>query len=467
MAKAKKKSSGKKESGTKYPVRFTSPKAEKIVVTPPGPKAKVAYAKKEKFVTTGMKTTLITNLAKGEGSFLFDTDGNIFIDFTTGIGVHNFGHRPKQVVDAVKRAADQLFHICYMVTLYDPFTDLAEAMYEISPGRKLKKSLFLNSGSEANENALKIARAYTRKKWIASFKSSFHGRTILDISLTAKEKPYREGFGPLVPNVVHLDYAYCYRCHLRLEYPSCNHACVDKIRETLESSPYEGDVAAMFVEPIQGEGGFMVPPPGYFQKLYKVCKDNGIVFIDDEVQAGMDRTGKLWAIQHWSTIPDILVSGKALGGGMPIAGVTGRDEIMSAPYPGQLGGTYGGNPLACAAALECIKLAKKNLPRVKNVEKTLSKRLNEWHDKYPKIGDVRGKGAMYAIELIANRRNKKPAPELAVAIQQECFKNGLFILTAGTVNQVVRFLPPVTVSNSVLERGLDIVEASIAKVMKK
>lgn len=462
--KASKKKTAKKKGSAKTASR---PKTARIVVTPPGPKAKAALSRKEKFVTTGMKTTLVTNLDVGEGSFLYDTDGNSYIDFTAGIGVHNFGHRPRQVVNAVKKQADKLFHICYMVSLYDPYTDLAEAMYQISPGRKLKKSIFLNSGSEANENALKIARAYTKKKWIASYKTSFHGRTILDISLTAKEKPYRDGFGPLLPNILHLDYAYCYRCHLGLEYPSCNLACVDKIRETLESKPYAGDVAAMFIEPIQGEGGFMVPPPGYFQKLYQVCKDNGIVFIDDEVQAGMDRTGKIWAIEHWKTIPDMLVSGKGLAAGMPLAGVTGRDDIMSASYPGQLGGTYGGNPLACAAAIECVKLAKANLPKVKNVEKVLSKRLKAWYEEFPNIGDVRGKGAMYAIELVENRRSKKEAPQLATAIQQECFKNGLYILTAGTVNQVVRFLPPITTPTPVLEKGLDIVENAIKKVVKK
>lgn len=465
MVRARKKSA-KRGVKTKRAGKSGMPRNAHIVVTPPGPRAQEALKRKGKFVTTGVKTTLATNLAKGEGSFLFDTDGNVFIDFTTGIGVHNFGHRPRQVVEAIKKQADKLHHICYMVALYDPFTDLAEAMYQISPNRKLKKSLFVNSGSEAIENALKISRAYTKKKWVASFKTSFHGRTMLDISLTAKEKPYRDGFGPLFPNIIHLDYAYCYRCHLRLEYPSCGLACVDKIRETLESPPYEGDMAALFSEPIQGEGGFMVPPPGYFQKLYKVCKDNGIIFIDDEVQAGMDRTGKIWAIEHWKTVPDILVFGKGIAAGMPLAGLSGRDEIMSSSYPGQLGGTYGGNPLACAAALECVKLAKKNLPRVKNVEKVLSKRLNEWYDKYPKIGDVRGKGAMYAIELVKSRRRKEPAPELSSAIQQEGFRNGLFILTAGTVNQVIRFLPPLTIPISVLENGLNILEAAIEKTLK-
>jgi len=466
MAKTRKKSTSKKGASKKKAKRTNLPKTAKIVATPPGPKAKAAYAKKQKFVTTGMKTTLVTNLYKGEGSMLYDTDGNAFIDFTTGIAVHNFGHRPKQVVDAVKKQADRLWHICYMVSLYDPYTDLAEKIYEISPGKKLKRSIFLNSGSEANENALKIARAYNRKKWIASFKTSFHGRTMLDISLTAKEKPYRDGFGPLFQDVVHLDFAYCYRCHLGLEYPGCDLACVDQIRETLESEPYEGNVSAMFIEPIQGEGGFMVPPPGYFQKLYKVCKDNGIIFIDDEVQAGMGRTGKMWAIEHWKTVPDILVSGKAIAAGMPIAGATGREEIMSSSYPGQLGGTYGGNPLACAAALECIKLAKKTLPNVKNVEKVLSRRLNEMYDQFSSIGEVRGKGAMYALEFVKNRRTKKEAPDIAAAVQQQCFKNGLFILTAGTVNQVIRFLPALNVPARLLENGLDIVEESIAKAIK-
>ena len=463
---AKKKSSAKKT--TKKAVKRSAgvQKGPYIKVTPPGPKARAALEMKQKYVTTGMSTKLPTNLAKGEGSYLYDTDGNIYIDFSAGIGVHNFGHRPPTVVKALKKEADKLWHICYMISLYDSYTNLAKAMWEISPGKQLTKSIFLNSGSEANENALKIARAYTKKPWIASFKTSFHGRTILDISLTAKEKPYRDGFGPLLPNIIHLDYAYCYRCHLGMEYPRCNLACVDKIKQTLESGPQAGQVGAMFIEPIQGEGGFIVPPPGYFQKLYKVCKDNGIVFIDDEVQAGMDRTGKMWAIEHWDTIPDILVSGKGIAAGMPLAGVTGREEIMASPYPGQLGGTYGGNPLACAAALECVKLAKKNLPKVKDVEAVLKKRLNDWKGEFHHIGDVRGKGAMYGFELVKDRSTKEPAPELVTAVQKYCFEHGLYILSAGTANQVIRFLPPVNTPKPVLEKGLDIVEAALCEVVK-
>lgn len=463
---AKKRSSAKK-AVKKAAKRTGVPTGPLIKVTPPGPKARAALERKQKYVTTGMSTKLVANLVKGEGSYLFDSDGNIYIDFSAGIGVHNFGHRPKEAVEALKKEADKLWHICYMVSLYDTYTDLAQAMWEISPGKQLTKSLFLNSGSEANENALKIARAYTKRRWIASFKTAFHGRTILDISLTAKEKPYREGFGPLLPDVVMLDYAYCYRCHLGLEYPGCNIACVDKIRETLESQPYQGNVCAMFAEPIQGEGGFIVPPPGYFQRLYKVCKDNGIVFIDDEVQSGMDRSGKIWAIEHWDTIPDILVSGKGIAAGMPLAGVTGREEIMSSPYPGQLGGTYGGNPLACAVALQCVKLAKKNLPRTKDVEAILKKRLNDWMGEFQSIGDVRGKGAMYGIEFVKDRRTKEVAPDLASAVQKYCFEHGLYILTAGTANQVIRFLPPITTPKPVLEKGLDIVEAALCEVVKK
>ena len=463
---AKKKSSKKKVT-RKAVKKAGAPKGPIIKVTPPGPKSRAALERKKKYVTTGIGTKLPANLVDGNGSFLFDADGNVYVDFSAGIGVHNFGHRPPTVVNAVKKQADKLWHICYMISIYDPYTDLAEAMWEISPKRQLTKSIFLNSGSEANENALKIARAYTKKPWIASFKTSFHGRTILDISLTAKEKPYRDGFGPLLPNILHLDYAYCYRCHLGLEYPSCNLACVDRIKEILESPPYQGQVGSLFVEPIQGEGGFMVPPPGYFEKLYKVCKDNGIVFIDDEVQAGMDRTGKIWAIEYWDVVPDILVSGKGLAAGMPLAGVTGKEDIMASPYPGQLGGTYGGNPLACAAALECIKLAKMNLPKVKDIEVMLRKRLNAWKGMFDIVGDVRGKGAMYAIEIVKDKNSKEPAPETASAAQKYCFEHGLYILTAGTVNQVIRFLPPITTPKPVLEKGLDIVEAALCEVSKK
>ena len=441
-------------------------KGPKIVVEPPGPKSRKAMARKEKYVTNGIKIGLPASLELAEGPFLKDVDGNVYLDFTVGIGVHNCGHRPAAMVKACQDQLDKFIHICFMVSPYESYLKLAEEMSKICPGN-LQKSIFLNSGSEAIENAVKIARAYTKKKWILSYRTAFHGRTFLDISLTGKEKPYREGFGPLVPFIQHVEYAYCYRCPLCLEYPSCNLACADTIRTVMETSPLQGDVCCLVGEPVQGEGGFINPPPGYWEKIRKICDDNGVLFIDDEVQTGFGRTGKMFAIEHWKCDPDMLVSGKGLSLGMPLGGVTGKDAIMSAPGPASLGGTFGGNPVACAGALESIKLTKKALPNTKMINKVELKRLNEWKEEVQAVGDVRGLGAMIGMELVKTRKGKEPVPELARNIQLNCFKKGLYILTAGTYGNVIRLHAPLVIKRDLLETGLDILESALKEETKK
>lgn len=435
-------------------------KGPKIVVKPPGPKSKQALALKEKFVTDGVRITLPIEVDRGEGPFLSDVDGNIYIDLTAGIGVHNTGHRPRQITQAAHKQLDKLTHICFMVAMYQPYIELSRQMAEITPGR-LPMSLWQNSGSEAIENAVKIARAYTGKKYIISFRTSFHGRTMMGMSMSGKMKPYKIGFGPFLPEVVHAEYGYCYRCPLELSYPGCDLACVDTIREMAEKSPLKGNVACLLAEPEQGEGGFIAPPPGYFEKLYQVCLDNGIVFIDDEVQAGMGRTGKMWGIQHWRVVPDLLVSGKALGGGLPLGGVTGKREIMRTPGPASLGGTFGGSPVSCAAALASIKLVKKALPRVPKLNALMLKRLNDLHERYAIIGDVRGKGAMLAIELVKDRATKEIYPEAAKAIQLECLERGVLVLTAGFYNNVIRLLPPLNIPLTTMDKALGILAEAV------
>jgi len=441
-------------------------KGPKIVVEPPGPKSRAAMKRKEKYLTNGIRVGLPVELDVAEGPFLKDVDGNVYLDFTVGIGVHNCGHRAPEMVKACKNQLDKFIHICVMVSLYEPYLQLAEEMAKITP-KGLTQSIFLNSGSEAIENAVKIARAYNKKKWIASYRTSFHGRTLLDISLTGKEKPYREGFGPLVPNVQHFDYAYCYRCPLGMEYPSCGHACADEMRAALESEPLQGDVSCLVAEPIQGEGGFINPPPGHWEKVAKICRDNGVLLIDDEVQTGFGRTGKMWGIQHWKAVPDMIVSGKGLSLGMPLGGVTGREEVMAAPPPASLGGTFGGNPVACAGALASIKLTKKALPNTKMINTVEKKRLKEWKEDYEVVGDVRGLGAMMALELVKSKVSKEPVPELTRSIQLGCWKKGLYILTAGQHNNVIRLHPPLTIKQSLLETGLDILDQVIVEESKK
>jgi len=441
-------------------------KGPKIVVEPPGPKSKEMMARKEKCITNGIRIGLPAGLEYAEGPFMQDVDGNVYLDFTVGIGVHNCGHRAPEVVKAWQEQADKFIHICFMVSPYESYLKLAEEMSKICPG-KLTKSIFLNSGSEAIENSIKIARAYTKRKWILSYKTAFHGRTLLDISLTGKEKPYREGFGPLVPNIQLVDYAYCYRCPLKMEYPSCNLACADTIRSVMEKAPLQGDICALVGEPQQGEGGFINPPPGYWEKIRKICDDNGAVLIDDEVQTGFGRTGKMFGIEHWKCEPDMLVSGKGLSLGMPLGGVTGKDEIMSAPGPASLGGTFGGNPVCCAGALESIKLTKKALPNTKMINRVEKKRLDEWKQKYEWVGDVRGLGAMLGMELVKTKKSKEPVPEFTRNVQLNCFKHGLYILTAGQFGNVIRLHPPLIIEEALLTKGLDIIEAAMVEEAKK
>ena len=441
-------------------------KGPKIVVEPPGPKSQKALARKEKCITNGIRIGLPASLELAEGPFMQDVDGNVYLDFTVGIGVHNCGHRPAAMVKACQDQLDKFIHICFMVSPYESYLKLAEEMAKICPG-KMTKSIFLNSGSEAIENSVKIARAYTKKKWILSYRTAFHGRTLLDISLTGKEKPYREGFGPLVPYIQHLEFAYCYRCPLKLEYPSCNLACADTIRTVMETSPLKDDVCCLVAEPVQGEGGFIPPPPGYWEKIRKICDDNKVLFIDDEVQTGFGRTGKMFGIEHWKCDPDMLISGKGLSLGMPLGGVTGREEVMSAPGPASLGGTFGGNPVCCAGALESIKLTKKAIPNTKMINKVEKKRLNEWKEKFEFVGDVRGLGAMMGAEFVKTKKSKEPVPEFTRNVQLNCFKHGLYILTAGQFGNVIRLHPPLVIKQDLLETGLDILEKAILEEAKK
>lgn len=432
----------------------------RIVVVPPGPKSKAALARKERFVTKGLRVGLPLELTRAEGPFVQDADGNVYVDLGVGIGVHNAGHRPPQVTRAAKAQLDKLTHICYMVSTYGPYTDLAEVMAEICPPG-LTQSIFLNSGSEAVENAVKIARAYTKKPWIVSFRTAFHGRTLLDISLTGKEKPYREGFGPLVQEVLILDYAYPYRDPQGLAPAECAKARVEEIEAAISRPEVEGQVGMIVAEPVQGEGGIIVPPKEFFPLLRKLCDDHGILLVDDEVQAGMGRTGRLWGIENWNTVPDLLVSGKALGGGLPLGGVTGTQAIMEAPGPASLGGTFGGNPVVCAAALEAVKVIRKAIPKVPKLEALMRARLNEIFETRERVGEVRGIGAMWGLEFVKDRRTKEPDNELARAVQLNGLKNGLMLLTAGYYNNCVRLLPPLNIPLPLMDKAFDLLEDTI------
>lgn len=436
------------------------PRGPKIVAVPPGPKSKSATARKQKFVTDAVRVGLPIDVVWAEGPFVRDGDGNVYVDLGGGIGVQTVGHRPASVIRAAKAQLDRLTHISAMVTTYGPYLDLAERMAAVCPPG-LTKSIFLNSGSEAIENAVKVARAATKRAWLVSFKSAFHGRTLLDISLTAKDRPYREGFGPFVREVLLADYPDPYRDPEERPPSELAKARVEEIERLINGPQASGRVAAILAEPVQGEGGMIVPPKEFFSLLRRLCDAHGIVLIDDEVQAGAGRTGTMWATEHWNTVPDLLVSGKAVGGGLPFGGVTGKPSFMDAPRPGSLGGTFGGNPVMCAAALKALDEIEKALPKVPKLEALIGKRLREMFEAQERIGEVRGLGAMWALEFVKDRRTKEPDVELAKAVQLAGLRNGLLLLTAGFRNNCVRLLPPINIPIPLMDRAFDLLEESL------
>jgi len=442
------------------PKALRGPRGPKIVTLPPGPRSKAALARKEKFLTNGVRVGLPIDVTWAEGPLVRDADGNVYVDLGGGIGVQTIGHRPPSVVRAAKNQLDHLTHISFMVATYGPYLDLAERMADICPPG-LNKSIFVNSGSEAIENAVKIARASTKRPWLVSFKTAFHGRTLLTISLTGKEKPYREGFGPLVREVLLADYAYPYRDPEGRSPSEVAKARVEELEGLINRPEVAGQVAAILAEPVQGEGGMIVPPKEFFPLLRRLCDDHGILLIDDEVQAGAGRTGTMWAIETWDTVPDILVSGKAIGGGLPFGGVTGKAAVMDAPRPGSLGGTFGGNPVVCAAALKAIDEIEKALPGTKRLEARIRKRLDEMAQSHDRIGEARGLGAMWALEFVKDRRSKEPDVDLAKAVQLAGLRNGLILLTAGFFNNCIRLLPPINIPLPLMESALDLLEDSL------
>jgi 4-aminobutyrate aminotransferase/(S)-3-amino-2-methylpropionate transaminase len=405
-------------------------------------------------------------IEKAEGSLLTDVDGNVFIDMGSGIGVTNVGHRPKEVVAAVKKQADKFFHLCYQVTPYESYVRMAEKLAKIAPHAGLHKSVLYNSGAEAVENSVKISRHYTKKPAAFSFVHAFHGRTMMAMALTSKEMPYKAGFGPL-PETYKVEFAYCYRCPLKMTYPSCGVACADKIDEIWSTPQFQGKVACLIGEPIEGEGGFIVPPKEFYAKITKICKKHGAVYIDDEIQTGAGRTGKMWCVEHWAGVePDILVSGKGIGGGFPVSANTGRAHIMDAPQIGGLGGTFGGNPVACAAALAQFPVIEKAMQNVPKINSYITKRLNELKQKHPIIGDVRGMGAMMAIELVSDLNAKTPAANVTKATKVAAMKKGLILLTCGTYDNVIRLHPSMIMPMDILEQAMDILAASLEEGVK-
>jgi 4-aminobutyrate aminotransferase / (S)-3-amino-2-methylpropionate transaminase / 5-aminovalerate transaminase len=435
----------------------------------PGPKSRALSARRAEAVPRGLSHGTPIYVAKAEDAWLEDVDGNRYIDFAGGIGCANAGHRQQPVVDAVREQLDKFLHTCVQVTPYESYIKLAERMNEVTPGKFAKKTLFVNSGAEAVENAVKIARAYTKRPGIVAFEDAFHGRTMMTLALTSKTHPYKAGFAPFPGEVYRVPFAYCYRCSYNLKYPSCDLYCARHLEDTFKRVVANEEVAAVIAEPVMGEGGFIAPPADYFKVLIDLCHKHGILFIADEIQTGFGRTGAMFASERYGIEPDLIVTAKSLGGGLPLAAVTGRAEIMDAPGPGGLGGTFAGNPLSCAAALAVLDLFKSEnlLARANDLGDRFQRRARDWQHRWPIVGDVRGLGGMQAIELVKSQETKTPATEETKQITQYCYEHGLITITAGSYSNVIRILVPLVATNEQMDEGFDVLESALAAICGK
>lgn len=442
----------------------------KIVTAVPGPKSEELLKVRKDNVTDAVSMLTPIFIEKAEGAMVQDVDGNIFVDFVAGIGVLNIGHSHPEVIQAVKDQADKYFAPNINIFNYEQYPRLAEKLNEIIPIDGDKKTILVNTGAEADENAVKLARRYTGRSEIIAFSGAFHGRSYMTMALTSKVKPYKFNFGPLPSGVHRFPFPYCYRCPYGLEKETCDLHCAKMFEDSffLEYVAPE-QVAAIIMEPILGEGGFVIPPDEFVKTLRGLCDKYGILLIADEIQTGYGRTGKMFASNYWGVNADIVVSAKSVAGGIPIACVTAKAEIMNSVSPGELGGTYCGNALAAASALKILEIMKRDdYPgKAAHIGEIAMKRFFEMQKKYELIGDVRGRGAMMALEFVLDRKTKEPAKAETKAIIQECWKNGLVVLGAGVRDNIIRFLTPLVITDDQLNAGLDILEKAIAKISGK
>ncbi len=417
-------------------------------------------------VPRGVPSTAPVFVAKARNAMITDVEGREYIDFAAGIGVMSVGHCHPKVVEAVQDQAGLYSHMCFGLFGYESYLRLAERLNRLVPGDFPKRTFFMNSGAEAVENAIKIARYATGRKAIIAFEDAFHGRTYMTLSLTSQVSPYKVGFGPYASEVYRIPYAHCYRCPLALTYPACRCECAGLLEQAFVKHVNADEVAAVIAEPVLGEGGFIVPPPEYMGKIKTICEQHGILLIADEIQTGMGRTGAWFAMEHWGVAADIVTTAKALGAGFPISGITGRQEVMDSVHPSGVGTTFGGNPTGCRAGLAVFDIIESEglLQRATVVGERIRDRFRALQARYPVIGDVRGIGAMAAMELVEDPETKKPAGDFAKAYRLKLYQNGVVNVGAGTYHNVVRILVPLTIEDETLARGLDIMEETLAQV---
>ena len=431
----------------------------------PGPGSRALADRRRGAVSAAVSVGNELYIDHGDGAILVDVDGNQLIDFGSGIAVASVGHASPPVVAAVQEQAARFAHTCFMVTPYPGYVEVCEQLAELTPGDHEKRSALFNSGAEAVENAVKVARAYTGRQAVVAFDHAYHGRTNLTMALTAKVQPYKDGFGPFAPEVYRMGMAYPYRWPTGPEH--CAEEAFAEFAAQVHVQVGEEHVAAVLVEPIQGEGGFIVPAPGFLKLLSDWCAEHGVVFIADEVQTGFCRTGAWFASEHEGIVPDLVTTAKALGGGLPLAALTGRAEIMDAPVAGGLGGTFGGNPISCAAALAAIDLMRTGdlAGRARAIGATMAARLGELASVHPQVGEVRGRGAMMAIEIVRPDGSKAPDAALAKAVIAGCAKRGVVMLGCGTYGNVIRMLPPLVISDDLLAEAMAILAEAFVEAV--
>ncbi|RMF82627.1 MAG: 4-aminobutyrate--2-oxoglutarate transaminase [Chloroflexi bacterium] len=437
-----------------------------LVTELPGPKSRELVARREAATPRGAAKLTPVAIEKAQGAAITDVDGNVFLDFAGGIGVLAVGHCPPNVVQALKHQAEQMIHLCAIVGTYEPYVRVAEMLNDITPGRFDKKTVLLNSGAEGVEAAVKLARAHTGRAGIIVFEGAYHGRTNMTMSMTSKYALFKKGFGPFAPEIYRLPFPNVYRRPPGMSEDAYIDDAIWRLENAFVAQVMPEAVAAIVIEPVQGEGGFIPTPPRFLQRIRELCDQHGIVMVADEVQCGFGRTGRMFAVEHYGVVPDIVVTAKSLAAGMPLAAVTGRADIMDAAHPGGLGGTYSGNPLACVAAVEAINMIcqPEFLQRAEAVGDRIRHHLTNLQREVDLIGDVRGLGAMMLMELVTDRESKTPAPDETLAVTNEAFKRGVVAIRAGLYSNCIRFLPPLNISDDELDEGMNVIAEAVRTV---
>lgn len=422
-------------------------------------KAQAIIAEHERWVARAKTPHVPRPVARGEGAVMYDVDGREYIDFSGGVGSLNVGQSHPKVVKAIQEQAALYLHTDYAVVPYEPYVKVCRSLSQLAPGPTPKKAILFNSGSEAVENAIKIARYVTRRPAVIAFEGAFHGRTYMSLSLTSRVLPYKQGFGPFMPEVYRVPYPNTYR-------GITTDDVMESFRKLFISGVSPKDVAAIIVEPIQGEGGYLVPEDDFLPRLRALADEHGIILVVDEIQTGFGRTGKMFALEHTGVEPDLMTVGKSLGGGLPLSGVVGKAELMDTPIPGGLGGTFPGNPVACAAANAVFEIFEEEdlLGRAEALGRQMKERMNGWKEQFPFVGDVRGRGAMIALEVVHDQTSKQPNAELTSRITQAAWQGGAVILQAGLEGNVLRFPMPLVMTDEQLKKGLDILENAMREV---